>query len=143
MDTPIYHQLQSRRNARVCKRKFQIAALGKGVWDVFSGIYTAVACPDPKDYGLENAQADTTNKNVEDRTVDKDVNVDADKGKRKARTTLGPEEVTDFVKRAAQDNVDKRIGIHFNSRMTLYKFTLDEYDKGRKTIATAIAPLIS
>lgn len=133
-DPSIYEQLQGKRNARVWKRKFKVAALGKGVWDVFNGIYTAVACPDPKDYGLENAQANATGQ------LD---SAKYEKGKRKARTTLGPDEVNNFIQQAAQDSADKKVGLDFNSRMTLYKFTLDEYDKGRKTVATAMALLIS
>ena len=134
MEPSNYDQLQGKRNARAWKRQFKVVALGKGVWDVFNGVYTAVTCPDPKDYGLENAQNDAT-KPSDDQKVDK--------GKRKVRATLGPEEVNEFIKQAAQSAADQKKGLDFNSRMTLYKFTLDEYDKGRKTIATAMALLIT
>ena len=127
-------QLQGKRNARAWKRQFKVAALGKGVWDVFNGIYTAVTCPDPKDYGLENAQENATKLTNDQKD---------DKGKRKARTTLGPEEINDFIQQAALSAADQKKGLDFGSRMTLYKFTLDEYDKGRKTIAIAMALLIT
>lgn len=135
MEPSNYDQLQGKRNARAWKRAFKVAALGKGVWDVFNGIYTAVACPDPKDYGLENAQSKATAQRDEDGKVEK--------GKRKGRTTLGPEEVNEFIKQAAESASDQKKGLDFSSRMTLYKFTLDEYDKGRKIIATAMALLIT
>ena len=153
MEPANYDQLQGKRNARAWKRQFKVAALGKGVWDVFNGIYTAVTCPDPKDYGLENAQAIATSTSTAENsqasaadasTTENSTKVDKDtKGKRKARTTLGPEEVNEFIKQAATSAADQKKGLDFNSRMTLYKFTLDEYDKGRKTIATAMALLIT
>ncbi|KAI4115048.1 MAG: hypothetical protein LQ338_007915 [Usnochroma carphineum] len=138
MEPSSYDQLQGKRNARAWKRQFKVAALGKGVWDVFTGIYTAVACPDAKDYGLENAQADATAPATQLSEDEKN-----DKGKRKARTTLGPEEIGDFIKNAAASAAEQKKGLDFNSRMTLYKFTLDEYDKGRKIVATAMALLIN
>ena len=150
MDPSIYEQLQGKRNARAWKRKFKVAALGKGVWDVFTGVYTAVQCPEIKDYGLENAQdvatgTDKTNENDKDTetgTSDKG-DKEATKPKRKARTTLGPDEINDFIKFAAKETAEQKKGLDFNSRMTLYKFTLDEYDKGRKITATALALLIN
>ena len=139
MEPSNFDQLQGKRNARPWRRQFKVAALGKGVWDVFNGIYTAVTCPDPKDYRLENAQTDA-GKNKDDEPKSKD---DEKKGKRKTRTTLGPDEVNQFIKQAAESADDQKKGLDFNSRMTLYKFTLDEYDKGRKIIATAMALLIT
>ena len=131
------------------KRQFKVAALGKGGWDGFTGIYNAVTCPDPKDYGLQNAQRDVAQSSDahgdEDqaKTGDEDQTKTGDtKGKRKARATLGPDEVQNFIRQSAEAAQDQKKGLDFNSRMTLYKFTLDEYDKGRKIIATAMALLI-
>ena len=134
-------QLQGKRNARSWKRQFKVAALGKGVWDVFNGIYSAVACPDPKDYGLQNAQQDATEVSSS-HTDDEKSKIEDGKGKRKARATLGPDEIQDFIRKSAETAVEQKRGLDFKSRMTLYKFTLEEYDKGRKTIATAMALLI-
>ena len=148
MEPNAAEQLQGKRNARTWKRQFKVAALGKGVWDVFNGIYTAVACPDPKDYGLQYAQQDATagkNASADKDSPATDTQEDKpgkDKGKRKARTTLGPDEIQDFLKQSAETAAEQKKGLDFNSRMTLYKFTLDEYDKGRKIIATAMALLI-
>ena len=134
-------QLQGKRNARSWKRQFKVAALGKGVWDVFNGIYTAVACPDPKDYGLQNAQRDATEVS-DSQANDEKSKTGEDKGKRKARATLDPDEIQNFIRKSAETVIDQKKGLNFNSRMTLYKFTLDEYDKDRKIITTAIALLI-
>jgi len=45
MDPSVYEQLQGKRNARAWKRKFKVAALSKGVWDMFNGVYIVVSCP--------------------------------------------------------------------------------------------------
>ena len=147
MDPSNYEQLQGKRNARAWKRQFKVAALGKGVWDVFTGIYTAAGCPDPKDYGLEGAQQAAKATGDQEAEGSQDVTTTTDqadkKGKRKARATVGPDEINELIKQAAATVSDQKTGMDFSSRMTLYKFTLDEYDKGRKIVATAMALLIT
>ena len=56
---------------------------------------------------------------------------------------MRPEHVSELIKQAADTAAEQKQGIDYNSRLTLYKFTLDEYDKGRKVIATAMALLIT
>jgi hypothetical protein len=130
-----YNQLQGKRNARSWKRQFKVAALAKGVWDVYTGVYKPTVCPDYDDYGLSQAAdaAQKASKSVEDSGRDRD----------RGRATLGPEDVKAFISSATKATEETAKGLDFQGRMALYKFTLDEYDRGRKITQTAMSLLIS
>lgn len=137
MEPSTYDQLQGKRNARQWKRNFRIATLAKGVQDVFTGVYKATPYPDLIDYGLQNLITPS------DEDGDGEQDKDKDKDKRKSsRVTLGPEDISKLVSAMLDKEKNAQKGLDFNGRMALYKFTLDEYDRGRKLEAIAIALLI-
>lgn len=45
-------QLKGKSNARAWKEAFKIAAMSKGYWDVFTGVFVPVVAPDPALYKL-------------------------------------------------------------------------------------------
>ncbi|KAK4893497.1 hypothetical protein LTR27_008179 [Elasticomyces elasticus] len=120
-------------------RNFKVAALSKGVWDVFSGVFAEAECPDPADYDLHNADANARGKGAATALASDPT----DPIKKKTRTTLGPDDIAKLVAAQAQASDNHSKGIDFSGRITLYKFALDEYDKSRKVIATAMALLIT
>lgn len=136
MEPTSYEQLQGKRNARTWKRQFKVAALGKGVWDVFTGVFFAAECPDPEDYGLHGSGP---NVSTDDSDHDKAEMTQARKPKR-TRATLGPEDVLNIIETATTQQAR---GVDFSGRMTLYKFNLDEYDKSRRVMASALALLMT
>ena len=152
MEPSIYDQLQGKKNARAWKRQFKVAALSKGVWDVFTGVFQEIACPDLQTYGLHlvhkaatssaaTSSAATSSEAKEDEAK-QDEQTDK-KGKRKSRATLGPGEISELLRQSATATSEQRKGTDFTTKMTLYKFELDEYDKSRKILSTAMALLIT
>lgn len=134
-------QLQGKRNARAWKRQFKIAALGKGVWDVFTGVFFETASPDPDDYGLHGSGPNiTTSASDDGKAPEALANLQRSKSRRNGRSTLGPEDVLGIIQESAEQG---RKGLDFSGRMALYKFNLDEYDKSRKIVATAMALLLT
>lgn len=176
MEPSKWQLLRGKENARQWKRDFKVAAMAKGVQDVFTGIFKPSPVPNPKDYGLEKdgAPSDDTVKFI--MVVDvEDPSSSADKGlgknvpgqqKRKekrviekprseltddellaykkyqkslARETLNPDQIHAIVN--ATNAVQE--GLEFSGRLAIYKFNLDEYDKSRRIINTAMALLMT
>jgi hypothetical protein len=110
MDPSESQQLKGKQNARQWKQAFKVAAHAKGVWDVFTGVFAPAECPDPVDFNL--AGTPPADASEDDKT----------KGAPKSRTTLDATDVIELVKRAN----NKGDGMDFSSRLSLYKFRLEE-----------------
>lgn len=135
-EPPARYQLQGATNHRKWAREFKTEALAEGVWDVFSGIYVAPLSPDPADYGLDAASPPgTPSKNNAPDTPTKK----APGGK--GRQTIGPDDIRAFIDAAASAEADKRKGIDYASRIQLFRYQLDDYDKGRRMVGKALALL--
>jgi hypothetical protein len=103
--------------------------------------------PDADDYGFAyNQTSDKTPKNnpaTETAGSSAGDGKKKEKERRRTRGTIGPDEIKQFVKQSAEAATDASKGQDFAGKMALYKFNLDEYDKGRKIISTAMALLIT
>ncbi|KAM3416562.1 hypothetical protein BST61_g8152 [Cercospora zeina] len=139
MDPSTSQQLQGKRNARAWKRQFRIAALAKGVQDVFTGVFRALPMPIAKDYYLD---AEVEFEEAEDGEEQTPEAADAS-GETGRRRTLDADDTKAILKRMAKGAKSAEKGTDFSGRLALYKFNLDEYDKGRKVVATAMALLIT
>ena len=77
---------------------------------MFNGIFIAVTCPHPKESGLEDVYKNATSAADEPENGKKaKENKKTKEEKRRGQTTLGSEEVNDFIKQAAKSAFERTL----------------------------------
>jgi len=142
IEPTIGQQLKGKANARRWRDNFKVAAHAKGVWDVFSGVFEPVDPPDPKAFGLPSAIHQWTNEsNNDEPQLPADGNKskeNKEKARAKARPSLLPDEISKMI---AAGTAAQATSADLSAKLAMFKFQLDEYDKGRKVHDTAMALL--
>ena len=144
-------------------RDFQVVAQAKGFFDIITGREAIYAPPNPSDFGFDEVEEV---ENIEDvnssegpkgpiivdgkiikpDTKEEEV-VEKTKKSRRGRFSLTPHELSSIRDEASSSQAKETTGsthkkLDFSSRLALYKFNLDAYEKSHKRVHQAMALLV-
>ena len=148
--------LRGQQNFACWSRDFQIVAQAKGLWDVITGFESPIEQPSIDDYdfasGLNHAKIDESiaGPSTGNDTPERESKIRTESGKRRRnrKTTLGPEEVMKLQRDAADEHsgdispIPTKPILDFQSKLALYKFNLDAFEKNQKKLNQAMALIV-